>query len=263
MTGTIFNQESKEATPPTNGNASFTASPDDLLAKFVNDKGEQKYKSVEDAFKALEHSQQFIEQLKTEKTAMAMQLEKSQASLSEVDTLKKTVEELLNKQPSATLDESRLQELVNQTLTQRSVQEKRAANLSQVTNTLVKKFGSENAETVFYSRAAELGFSRDQINSLAADSPAAVFKLFDINENQSKQRLPSYESKVRTEAFQQTNEQSYIGLEKERLKIGATEEDYRNHMERAKRMTEELEAAGYTPYDLSDPKIARQFNIKF
>src|SRR5690606_29577106 len=228
-----------------------------LLAEIKNERGEQKYKTVQDAIVALKHAQEFIPQLKSEKDASAQQLEEMRQKLAEMESLKETVQKLTQKQPEPQpkeegLDDEKVQQLIDQRLTQRQQEQLFEHNISQVAKALSEKFGKDKAEEMFYGKAQELGLSKEDINGLAAKSPQAVLQMFGVTAGAYKQ--PNFSpsgTKLRSEGLQETH-QSFLGKEVEPTPIGAGYDVIREKMERAKNMVAELEQNGMSIQDLTD-----------
>lgn len=163
-------------TPPTP-----TPAVDPLASLLMNIKGEdgqQKYKDVPTALNALQHSQEYIRQLKTE-------MEELKTKASQAVTLDQVMEALNKKSetPATTQDTPKgvTAEDVVRILQETETQKVHKANVSRVSQRF-KELHGDKAEEVFYSKANEMGLSRDAINRLAATSPAAVFSMFGMKE---------------------------------------------------------------------------------
>lgn len=156
---------------------------DQLLSMVVNDQGQPKYNSMEDAIKGLVASQQHIAKIETEN-----------ATLRQASTEAKSVDDILAAvqaskgeqepaQPAAPttpqVTEDDIAKLIGNSLDQRAVQEKVSGNVSTVTARMQELFG-DKAEETFYAKASEKGLDRETINSIAGKSPQAVFDLFGI-----------------------------------------------------------------------------------
>src|SRR5262245_56050319 len=109
-------------TPPAN-----TPSPlDELLANIKNEAGEQKYKSLEDALRALDASQKYIPELKNQLTGQQSEIAGLREQVSKFGSIDETVQRLLAQQqnrsdnpPSVSgLDEQAVIKLVQQSLQQ-------------------------------------------------------------------------------------------------------------------------------------------------
>lgn len=231
-----------------------------LLSSIKNERGEQKYATLEAALDGLRNAQEFIPSLRTQLTEREQEIERLRVEAERAAELERTIAELTANQnqgqntSAPAFDESKVADLVNRTLTQREQQALAQANLAKVTSTLQSVFGSD-AETKFYGKAKDLGMSVAEINALAAKSPAAVLTMLGVNQaaNTQIQSNPTTGT-VNTAAFTPNNE-SFIGRNTKPSLIGATSQDIRESFDRAKKMTEELHNKGMSVYDLTDPKV--------
>lgn len=249
-------QPGNSNTPPPQNNDLVT-----MLASIKNEAGEQKYKTVEDAIKALSHSQQFIEQLKQETAQARADAERARAEANKIAEMEKAVQELLqgSKQPPAqatppnVIDEASIANIVQKTLTESQQKAVREQNLSQVVKKLQEKFGA-SVENEFYGKAQELGFSKAEINDLAAKSPAAVFRIFGINDGGKQPSAAPNQSSVNTTGFQ-PNQDSQIRVNGKSTLSGATTQEVMDEQRNARKMVDELHAQGKSVHDLTDPKV--------
>lgn len=232
-----------------------------MLASIKNENGEQKYKTVEDAIKALSHSQAFIEQLKQETATARAEAERAKAEASKIAEMEKAVQELLqgSKQsqapatPTQTIDEASIANIVQKTLTETQQKTIREQNLSQVVKKLQEKFGT-TVETEFYGKAQELGFSKAEINDLAAKSPAAVFRIFGITDGGKQTTASPNQSTVNTTNFNQ-NSDSFVRANTKSTLSGATTQEVMDEQKASRQMVDELHAQGKSVHDLTDPKV--------
>lgn len=260
----IFNTDSQ--TSVNTGNNNTTASVEgvqnqqfiDLLNNVKNERGEPKYRDLSEALKGLQHAQAYIPELKQENATLKQQLMELNAKVEQFKTVEDTVLKLTaTSQESAStktgLDEQSVAEIINRTLTQKETQAAQKANLTKVTSALITKFG-ENAEKEFYGKASELGMSIEQINTLASQSPQAVFKMLGIDAptTQTGVTLPTASSANTVAITPQQN--SFIGKNQNSIIIGATTEDFRTEAVNSKKLVEELHKQGLSTYDLTDPK---------
>jgi|694.fasta_scaffold01034_59 hypothetical protein len=238
----------------------------DLLSTIKNERGEVKYKDVATALEALRHSQEFIPQLKSDNEKTAAQLAALSAEVERLKNIEQSVAQL-NLQntaaqgtPAAQVSPDDVARLVNQTLSQREVETIQRNNLNSVVESVQKAHG-DKAQEVFYGKAKELGMSAEQINSLAAQSPTAVLKLFGIDKSAPPQvtGLPNTGSSVNTTGLI-PNQETYIGRNKASALVGATTADLQAERENSKKLVEELHSQGLSMSDLSDPKVyAKRF----
>lgn len=230
-----------------------------MLAAIRNENGEPKYRTVEDALKALQHSQTFIPTLQQEVKAAKEEAERLRAEAAKITQLEATVQELLQgknqseKATPQTIDEASIADIVQKTLTKAQTDAVRQANLSTVVKTLQEKFGAE-VEAKFYGKAQELGFSKAEINDLAAKSPAAVFQIFGITDGGKPTQSALNQSTVNTSGLN-PNPDSKIKANTKSLMLGATSEDIREEHRNAKALVDELHASGKSISDLTDPKV--------
>ena len=211
------------------------ASPTDLLMAIKNENGEPKYKTVEDALKALANSQAFIPQLLQEKKTVEEELKQlreqasKQASIEEVlkkltaNTEKKPEEET---PPASGLSAEAVAELVRKELQAVNSKTQQEKNLTEVNNSLKQKFG-DKAKEVLAAKAAELGSTVEELGELSKKSPAMVLALF----NQQKTTVTPT-----TSSFNLPRSSAEPELEKpsKSLLLGATSRDQKEYMMKVK-----------------------------
>ena len=266
QTSSIFNNQTPPVTQVQNNGGSNTPSGNvndplvTLLAGIHNDRGEQKYKSVEEALNALKHSQDYIPQLSDKLRQQELELAEARAASSKITELERTLQSLTqnNTAPAtatpapAGLSKEEIAELISNTLTNQQKQSIATDNLGKVVTTLTKSFG-DKAEEVFYNKAKELGMTVTEINSLAARSPQAAFKLLGLDAA-APVTTTSNMNAVNTGGFQ-AKQDSFVGKNSKPTLIGATSSDLREETQNAKRMVDELHTQGLTVHDLTDPKV--------
>lgn len=186
MSDQIFDDDNKDPqatpelnTPNVNPNNVFA----DQLAGIKNDNGEPKYDTVEKAIEALQHSQQYIPQLKTQVTEQEGLInelrEKLEASVK--------VQDIVNKQTPpkddndntnhSSMGEQEVLDIVANVLKERSVETTQSVNQDKVKQALAEKFGANASEEVA-KRAKELGMKPSEIGELSKNNPAAALALF-------------------------------------------------------------------------------------
>jgi len=254
---TQANQNNGGNGTPSNGNPPNPLA--DLLGSIKNDRGEPKYKSVEDALNALKHSQDYIPQLSDKLKQQELELAEAKAAAAKIsqleDTLKTLTQNTNNQQSSppapAGLSSEDVAALVTQTLTRQQQAEVAKTNVSTVVNAVTKAFG-EKSEEVFYNKAKELGMSMEDINALAARTPTAALKLLGLDG--AKPTAPSQSPSLNTSAFQPSQE-TFVGKNAKPSLIGATTSDLREESANSRRMVDELHKQGLSVHDLTDPKV--------
>lgn len=146
-----------------------------ILDEIKNERGEPKYKTVEDALAALKASQEYIPTL-----------EKENQELRSVASEAKTIEQLMaqiNSTKNSTGDNHErfspedIKTLVSQTLQETESKKIAQQNQQAVVDKLVEVFG-EKAEEQYINKAKDLGLTLQEFNQLASRSPKAVLNYF-------------------------------------------------------------------------------------
>lgn len=259
---TIFGNESIPQTPanPNTGSNPVLTQNDALatmLADIRNEQGQPKYRSVEDALKALKVSQEYIPTLKQQLDAKDRELSELKPQVEKINTLEETLRQLTQNQNTpanqpARVDEEVIANLVNSQLSRVQEQATQAANIKAVVAKVREQFG-DKAEEVFYSKATELGMSKADINALAAKSPSAAIAALGFKTEPTQLNLRPGGS-VNTAAINPPSN-SAIGRNSKPILIGATNQEQREELRNARQMVDELLAQGLTTYDLSNPTI--------
>lgn len=267
----IFGENQNPATQPQNngapGNGAPTPQSDqlgNLLGMIKNERGEQKYKTVEEALNALAHSQAYIPQLKAELDATKNSLSEAEAAKAKIQELEQTVLRLTqNNTPNVDqpvgLSEEDIAALVTKTLQRNQEAAIQKQNLDSVVNK-VREVHGEKAAEFFYGKAKELGLSQEQINSLAASSPQAALSLLGVGTANIPNRSAPNTS-INTSAFQ-PRQDTFVTVNTEGVMGGATTHQIRQESDKARKMVEELHSAGMSTYDLTDPKVYRKYFYK-
>ena len=260
-TQSLFNDPTA-VTQPNTGGSTPPASPQsdplqDLLLQIKNERGEPKYKTVQDALVGLQHAQTHIQTLLTEKRTVDDELNSLRPTAAKLSELEKVVQQLTQSAPAqpATpavqgLSEEQIATLVEQTMTKQQQASVAKQNVATVVESVKKAFG-DKAEQVFYDKAKELGMDVASFNTLAARTPAAVLKLLNLDKPATPQQFPSTSS-VNTSAFEQ-NTESFIGRNKKSLQVGATHSEIMQSAADAKRMVDEMAQKGMSIDDLTKP----------
>ena len=202
----IFDTSPAQTPVQQTGGVSNTPTPQNdelatLLASIKNEGGEAKYKTIQDGLKALQHSQSFIDQLKGELASVRSENERLKSESEKISTLEAAVQELLKGNQQSTqaetkpqvIDEATIASLVQKTLSESTQKATREKNTQLVATKLQAVYGSEAADK-FYGKAQELGFTKAEINDLAAKNPAVVFQLYGITDGGQQFAAPSQSS---------------------------------------------------------------------
>ncbi len=260
---TIFGNESNSqtpATPPGNSNPQPNQSDalTTLLMEIKNETGQPKYRSVEEALKALKHSQEFIPSLKQQLDQRTQELDALRPQLEKISTLEETLQRLTQNQNTpankpVAVDEEVIANLVNSQLTRAQEQAKQAENLKSVVAS-VREIAGDKAEEVFYGKAAELGMSKAEINALAAKSPAAALAALGLTKSAPNAPSLTPNGSVNSAGFNPPQD-SAIGRNAKPVLIGATSQEQRAELHNARKMVDELQAQGLSTYDLTKPEV--------
>lgn len=259
----IFGNQNSPVTPdPTGGsntpNASLDPSLANLLTEIKNERGEPKYKTLQDALVALKHSQEYIPQLTQKLNEQTMELTTLKGEVGKMTELEKAVQALTQQvsNPSTNgpaITEEQIANLVTKTLTKTQQEAVAKKNLEDVASLVSQKFGTE-AEKLFYDKGKELGLSPEEFNALAAKTPKAVLRLLGVEGTSTQNTGAPTTSTINASGFTpQPN--SLVGKNTKSAIVGATTQELRQESENAKKMVEELHAQGLTVHDLTDPKI--------
>jgi hypothetical protein len=262
----IFDSNSSATpTPPAGSNPANVSQPsavDTMLLSIKNERGEPKYKSLEEALNALKHSQEYIPQLSQKITERERELDEARQAAAKVAQLEDVVRNLTQQSnPNANttpqgMTAEQVAELVNSTLSRKQQEEIAQRNTSIVAQTVASKFGAE-AEQKFYDKAEELGMTKQEFNALASKNPKAVLSLLGITDTavptpQGKQSTQV--TALNTAGFQPQNE-TLIGPNKVPTLIGATTKQLNEEAARSRAMVEELHASGKEIKDLVHPSV--------
>lgn len=181
----------------------------------------KKYRTAEDALKALPHAQGHIKTLEEEAKQLREELAK-----------RKTAEELLeefkvsgvlggNRQEPAVTPSVDVEQVVASVLAKKEAATTAQKNISVVVNTFTEAFGDKTKGEEMYNKVAEeSGLSVAALNQLAATSPEAVLRLAGITKKQ--ETVPGkVQSTVNVQAFNDKPQ----GELSSRVKPGASTKD--------------------------------------
>jgi hypothetical protein len=259
-TGNIFGNQS-QVTPESNGGSNPPNVQNDqaittMLAGIRNEHGEQKYRTLDDALKALKHSQEYIPQLTTKLAQQEAELLSAKSAASKVEEIERTLQALTQQKTEAItnanpgISAEQVADLVNQTLTRKQQETIAQSNITSVVANLQAVYGTE-AEKVYNAKAQEFGMTVAELNALAAKTPAAVLNLIGVKKGQSP-GSPVHGSLNAGGFAPKPN--SKIGRNETIVSIGATSHELAQEWQNAREMRDELEASGMSIDDLTEPK---------
>lgn len=194
------------------------------VAEFVGEG--KKYKSVEDALKAVPHAQSHIQKLEDEAKQLREELAKRRTAEELLEELRAggVPKEQTQQSQAPSVTAESVEQTVAKLLAQKDAQSKAQANVAKVVSAFESSFGDKaKAEEVYNRVASESGLTVQMLNSLAASSPEAVLKLAGLT---GKQQAPvgKVQSTVNTESFSQGNTSELSA----RVPKGATTKDLVN-----------------------------------
>lgn len=206
----------------------------DKLASIKNERGEPKYRDVPTAIEALQHSQQYIPQLKQENESLREELNRIKAELEQRGSLDETIERLTSQrqqdpspQETQGLTPEQVQEMLEQRLTERERAQVAQRNTQKVEQAIVQMYGDKTKEVVA-QRAKELGITPTKLGQLASESPEMVLQLFNVKQT-SSQGHPSSSSVNIPPVNKQTTE---VGRPDKSLLSGARYKDQLEYLKK-------------------------------
>lgn len=205
-----------EEAPSTEQRANETYN--EYLARIRNEEGTQKYATVEDALTGAAHAQEFISTLKTEKSSLEEELNKTKQELEKRMSVEDAMERLASRKDEIQTSNPGLTREDVQAILRAEEQEKTAkANRAEVSQALEKVYGDQDkASKALEEKSKELGLSLQDVAALAAKSPKSTMKLLGLEE--SLRTKPSSEGSLNSEALAhqsaQNQEPEKIGLQR-------------------------------------------------
>lgn len=168
----------------------------DKLMEIQNENGEPKYKDVETALEALKASQQFIEQLKSEKHEVENKLTSAKTELEKMGSIEDFVKRLSPEDRAAHTDqketpkesegfsEEKIAELVKRQWAEQTTAQKQAQNLEMVTSKLSETYG-DKAPAFIRQRAKELNTTPAELQKISQTNPAMALSLLSGGQTSS------------------------------------------------------------------------------
>ena len=231
----------------------------ELLKEIKNEKGEQKYKTPEEAFKALKHAQDYIpslhqqiDALKTEKKSLEDRFEKSLSIEEKLDLLinkEDTETPVSDPKPveSNSFNIDQIDEIIEKRLLQREQMSVENKNISIVSATFENLYG-EKAKEVIANKATEMGVTPEYFKNIAKTSPNMIFSIFGINNSRS---TPNLSSSYKSESLRQVDNSEIRRNVESKDTTGKLIEEF----SRSKRMSEQLNSQGLSVDSLTDPRV--------
>lgn len=201
----LFNEEQTPETEPQTQEQQTQSTPsiaDQLLAGLTNANGEQKYSSIEEAFKGFTAAQNHISKLEQETAELREKANSAKAVedvLAAIETKGSGTQE---QAPAFDIESLDIDSKIQQAIHSKVEADKQESNINTVITKAREAFGDKTAE-VMTNKAEELGMSQDAVNSLARKSPAAAIKLLGLD---TKSDTTPKVIGINTESFQGTEE---------------------------------------------------------
>lgn len=222
----IFNADPVITEPVVINPANITTTLPPEVAEFVGEG--KKYKTTEDALKALPHAQAHIKKLEEEAAQIREELIKRKTTEELLEEIKaqSTVVPVVTPQPvaqttPASVTNIDIAKTVDAVIAQREAQQVAKNNAARVVEAFRASFG-ESSEAKYTALAEETGIPIAELNRLAARSPTAVLKLAGIAEAKQESSSHRSGSSVNTQAVLQN--QSPQGTPSARVAGGTTRE---------------------------------------
>jgi hypothetical protein len=161
----------------------------------------KKYKTIEDALRALPHAQNHIATIEADNAKLRKDLEQANNLDEAVNSLTDEVRQTARPATPATPTEN-INDVVRNVFAQMSQEQQEAANRNAADLYMLEEFGDKRFE-VMANVSKNLGVSADFLKSTAEKSPAAFKKLVSDNQHDaSVERLTSDRSTVNDSARQ-------------------------------------------------------------
>lgn len=266
QTNVFDNPEGNNNPAPAENNDNYSA----MLASIKNERGEQKYKNIEEALKALQSSQEYIpklhqeiDNLKSQKNTLEEQYEKALSISEKIDLL---LEERDRsgapfddnggeppppepKEPPAqnNLNTDELYRDFRQRMRNEEASLVQQRNFEEVNRALSQMYGDKAYEFIA-NKSTEYGMSVEQMKQLASTNPKAALSLLGVSGKKEMNISNSYNS-----SNFKTTEDNEIRRNQKSL-IGGTTADINNEFKNSSKMVEQLHERGMSINDLTNPQ---------
>lgn len=180
----VFSADQAPATPPVGSPTTPTPTPQPPLAvpteaqEWIGDG--KKYKSVDDALKAVPHAQSHIKTLEQELAEARAEIAKRRAAEDLLNEIKQASTPQQATPSSVEADPEVLSQIVEQVLEKKTAQQTAQQNAKTVIDKLTAVYG-DRAKDQYFALAANSGMSINDLDMLSMKSPSAVLKLAGID----------------------------------------------------------------------------------
>lgn len=267
QTNVFENPEGNNNNPaPATNNDNYSA----MLASIKNERGEQKYKNIEEALKALQSSQEYIpklhqeiDNLKSQKNTLEEQYEKALSIGEKIDLLLEERDRSgapfddnggeptppKPEEPPAqnSLNTDDLYRDFRQRMRNEEASLVQQRNFEEVNRALSQMYGDKAYEFIA-NKSTEYGMSVEQMKQLASTNPKAALSLLGVSSKKEMNISNSYNS-----SNFKTTEDNEIRRNQKSL-IGGTTADINNEFRNSSKMVEQLHERGMSINDLTNPQ---------
>ena len=183
----VFSADQAPAAPPVGSPTTPAPTPQPPLAvpteaqEWIGDG--KKYKSVEDALKAVPHAQSHIKTLEQELAQAREELAKRKAAEDLLNEIKQASTPQQETPSSVEANPEVLSQIVEQVIEKKTAQQTAQQNAKTVIDKLTAVYG-EKAKEQYFAMAAANGMSVQTLDALSMQSPSAVLKLAGLDSKQ-------------------------------------------------------------------------------
>jgi hypothetical protein len=139
----------------------------------------KKYKTELDALASIPFAQEHIAKLEAEALVLREQAAKAKASEEIYTTMQELIAAQANPSTQSTLDEASIASLLDRKLVEREQRVVMQGNIAVVRDAAIAKWG-DKAQEMYDNKAAELGISKQFLNSVVEKSPAAAMEILGL-----------------------------------------------------------------------------------
>ena len=189
MTDLFDENKPKDEGNASDDNQNAASSVDTYLGLITNDDGSQKYATAEEALKGSVHAQSHISTLETELKELRENAEKNKSMDDIIAAIENKKDDKSGSSQNQGVSPEQLTEAVGKLLDDRESVASRKENVTTVTSVFRNLYGEKASETM-YSKANDLGFNKDEINSMIATNPNAALKVLGVDVTKQKSNDP-------------------------------------------------------------------------
>jgi len=201
MTDNVFESADQQTPTEEPVNNAAPSVPEELTDLIGEGK---KYKSMDDALRSIPHAQTHISRLEQELSELKEDLGKrlnAEEALNKILEARKSSDS--QEHPPADITPDALKDLVKSTYKEISDDERKAQNITAVSQRVVEAWG-EKANATLQQKADELGVSVEFLQDTASHSPKAFYNLIGLTGTHKQESPAARQSSVNTASFEGT-----------------------------------------------------------